>query len=85
MSQPEDKCVVPAKGPITAPAAAQAGAEERGDQGEVELQVAPLVGREAPDFEASAYFAGGFRNIKLSSYRGKWLVLCFYPGDFTFV
>jgi alkyl hydroperoxide reductase subunit AhpC len=28
---------------------------------------------------------GGFKNIKLSDYRGKWVVLCFYPGDFTFV
>jgi peroxiredoxin (alkyl hydroperoxide reductase subunit C) len=27
----------------------------------------------------------GFKNIKLSDYRGKWVVLCFYPGDFTFV
>lgn len=43
------------------------------------------VGREAPDFEANAFVEGGFKRIKLSSYRGKWVVLCFYPGDFTFV
>jgi peroxiredoxin (alkyl hydroperoxide reductase subunit C) len=44
------------------------------------------VGKEAPDFEAAAYIAGeGFKNVKLSSYRGQWVVLCFYPGDFTFV
>ena len=43
------------------------------------------VGKPAPDFEAAAYVKGGFQNIKLSDYRGKWLVLCFYPGDFTFV
>lgn len=44
------------------------------------------VGKEAPDFETSAYVAGeGFRNVKLSDYRGKWVLLCFYPGDFTFV
>ena len=43
------------------------------------------VGAEAPDFEASAYVDGGFKNIKLSDYRGQWVVLCFYPGDFTFV
>ena len=24
-------------------------------------------------------------SIQLSTYRGKWIVLCFYPGDFTFV
>lgn len=43
------------------------------------------VGKKAPDFTAPAYFNGGFMNIKLSDYLGKWVVLCFYPGDFTFV
>lgn len=44
------------------------------------------VGQVAPDFETSAYVASeGFKNIKLSDYRGQWVVLCFYPGDFTFV
>ncbi len=44
------------------------------------------VGQEAIDFESSAFVPGfGFRPVKLSDYRGKWLVLCFYPGDFTFV
>ena len=43
------------------------------------------VGKQAPDFEASAYADGGFKNVKLSDYKGKWVVLCFYPGDFTFV
>jgi peroxiredoxin (alkyl hydroperoxide reductase subunit C) len=48
--------------------------------------VTARVGKEAPDFEASAYVQGeGFKNIKLSDYKGKWVVLCFYPGDFTFV
>ena len=28
---------------------------------------------------------GGFRQIKLSDFRGKWVVMCFYPSDFTFV
>jgi alkyl hydroperoxide reductase subunit AhpC len=27
----------------------------------------------------------GFKPVKLSDYKGKWIVLCFYPGDFTFV
>jgi len=44
-----------------------------------------LVGNAAPDFEAGAYFDGGFENIRLSDYSGKWVVLCFYPGDFTYV
>lgn len=44
------------------------------------------VGRKAPDFSAPGYFNGAFVNdVKLSDYLGKWVVLCFYPGDFTFV
>lgn len=43
------------------------------------------VGKKAPDFTAPGYHKGDFVNIKLSDYLGKWLVLCFYPGDFTFV
>ena len=48
-------------------------------------QVRARVGKEAPDFETVAFVDGGFKKVKLSSYRGKWVVLCFYPGDFTFV
>ena len=44
-----------------------------------------MVGRKAPDFEAPAYAAGEFTSVKLSDYLGKWVVLCFYPGDYTFV
>jgi peroxiredoxin (alkyl hydroperoxide reductase subunit C) len=44
-----------------------------------------MVGRKAPDFAAPAYHKGGFTQVKLSDYLGKWVVLCFYPGDFTFV
>ena len=44
-----------------------------------------MVGKEAPDFEAKAYADESFKTIKLSDYRGGWLLLCFYPGDFTFV
>jgi len=43
------------------------------------------VGKKAPEFEADAYFNGGFKTVKLSDYQGQWVVLCFYPGDFTFV
>ena len=39
----------------------------------------------APDFTASAYSNGEFKEVKLSDYRGKWVLLFFYPGDFTFV
>ncbi len=44
-----------------------------------------MVGKKAPDFTASAYHQGRFVNVKLSEYLGKWVLLCFYPGDFTFV
>jgi alkyl hydroperoxide reductase subunit AhpC len=43
------------------------------------------VGQKALDFEAPAYYNGEFTSIKLSDYLGKWVALCFYPGDFTFV
>jgi peroxiredoxin (alkyl hydroperoxide reductase subunit C) len=43
------------------------------------------VGQKAPDFTAPAYHKGKFINVKLSEFLGKWVVLCFYPGDFTFV
>jgi peroxiredoxin (alkyl hydroperoxide reductase subunit C) len=43
------------------------------------------VGAKAPDFEAPAYQNGEFGQIKLSDYLGKWVCVCFYPGDFTFV
>ena len=43
------------------------------------------VGQPAPDFTAPAYYHGKFMNVGLSEYKGKWVLLCFYPGDFTFV
>jgi peroxiredoxin (alkyl hydroperoxide reductase subunit C) len=43
------------------------------------------IGKKAPDFVAPAYFNGSFVSVKLSEFLGKWVVLCFYPGDFTFV
>jgi hypothetical protein len=43
------------------------------------------VGKKAPDFTAPGYQQGQFINVNLSEYLGKWVLLCFYPGDFTFV
>lgn len=43
------------------------------------------VGKPAPDFTLSGYYKGEFRSFKLSEFKGKWVLLCFYPGDFTFV
>jgi len=44
-----------------------------------------FVGKEAPDFKAEAYHQGSIRNIKLKDYRGRWVVIIFYPADFTCV
>ncbi len=45
-----------------------------------------LVQSPAPDFQAQAVLAdGSFKSIKLSDYRGKYVILFFYPLDFTFV
>jgi alkyl hydroperoxide reductase subunit AhpC len=43
------------------------------------------VGQKAPDFVASAYVNGEITNVRLADYRGRWVVLVFYPLDFTFV
>lgn len=43
------------------------------------------VGKKVPDFVAPAYQQGKFISLKLSEYLGKWVLICFYPGDFTFV
>lgn len=48
--------------------------------------MAVLVGKEAPDFNATAVVNGDFKeNFKLSDHRGKYVLLFFYPLDFTFV
>jgi peroxiredoxin (alkyl hydroperoxide reductase subunit C) len=46
-----------------------------------------LVGRKAPDFTAAAVMADGSikEDFKLSDYRGKYVVVFFWPLDFTFV
>ena len=43
------------------------------------------VGKPAPDFTVAGFYDGKFANYNLSEYKGKWVLLCFYPGDFTFV
>lgn len=45
----------------------------------------PLVGSEAPDFIAEAVYDQEFQTISLSQYRGKYLILKFFPLAFTFV
>jgi peroxiredoxin (alkyl hydroperoxide reductase subunit C) len=44
-----------------------------------------MVGKPAPNFNAQAFYKGKFVNVSLEEFKGKWVYLCFYPGDFTFV
>lgn len=71
------------------PAIAKKKAEEPANSEHVPAQeeVASMikVGKPAPDFSAAGYFQGKFMNFNLSEYLGKWVLVCFYPGDFTFV
>ena len=82
MPEAKDSCVKPAKGIIGLPEAKTSQTAQPQKEGR---DMTAQVGKPAPDFEASAYIDGGFKNIKLSDYKGKWVALCFYPGDFTFV
>jgi len=82
-------CARPTGGPVGEPAGqqqAQGPGQHPATPGEpVMTQPMVQVGRKAPDFEAPAYHQGGFVSVSLSEYLGKWVSLCFYPGDFTFV
>lgn len=49
------------------------------------VQTMIRVGKPAPNFSAPAYFEGKFTRVSLEDYKGQWVSLCFYPGDFTFV
>ena len=74
-------CARPTGGPV-----GEVASEEKSNTEEKkEESQAMLIGRKAPDFSAPAYHQGKFVNVKLSEYLGKWVLLCFYPGDFTFV
>lgn len=75
-------CVEPVGGPLSTERESAEGKPQ--SEKEVSVMIA-RVGKEAPDFEARAFVNGGFKNVKLSDYRGQWILLCFYPGDFTFV
>ena len=75
-------CARPTGGPV-----GESVNEEKTQQQTVHEEVKSMVqvGKKAPDFVAPAYHKGSFVNVQLSEYLGKWVLLCFYPGDFTFV
>ena len=85
MAEMKDGCVKPARGPIM-PAPESSAPSDGAEKSKEVSKMLARVGKEAPDFEANAFVAGeGFKPIKLSDYKGQWIVVCFYPGDFTFV
>ncbi len=75
-------CTRPASGPVGQEEAVNSSAET---QPEKEVSKMIQVGKAMVDFTAPAYHQGNFTSVKLSGYLGKWVLLCFYPGDFTFV
>lgn len=83
---PEERgvgCARPTGGPVGENAPATDDSEKNEMKKEKKIMI--QVGKKAPDFTAPGYQNGKFINVKLSEYLGKWVVLCFYPGDFTFV
>lgn len=76
-------CARPTGGPVGEPVVAEPEKEIIASKKEVKGMI--KVGKKAPDFVAPGYHQGKFVSLKLSDYLGKWLLLCFYPGDFTFV
>lgn len=81
-------CARPTGGPVgeEVPPAEEAPSAGEGPQIEAKKEQAMIqVGKKAPDFAAPGYHRNAFVNLKLSDYLGKWVLLCFYPGDFTFV
>ncbi len=43
------------------------------------------IGDKVPDFKAKAYYRGRVQEIQFSQYEGQWVLLLFYPADFTLV
>ena len=76
-------CARPTGGPVGE--AESKSEKETNETVKKEVKSMVMIGRKAPDFVAPAYLEGKFVNVTLSEYLGKWVVLCFYPGDFTFV
>ena len=81
--QEKPSCVEPTQGPILPEM--EEKPEQSSEPKKEKGKMTPLVGKPAIDFETNAYFEGVFKNFKLSDFKGKWILLCFYPGDFTFV
>ena len=44
-----------------------------------------MINKTAPDFKGDAFIDNNIKKISLSDYKGKWVILFFYPADFTFI
>ena len=84
MSEEKLGCGRPTGGPVGDPEKEPVSASQQREE-EEKTMAAVQVGRKAPDFQAPAFIDGAFKSVKLSDYLSHWVVLCFYPGDFTFV
>ena len=73
-------CARPIGGPVES-----SSDEDKQTKEKETIKMSVQVGKKAPDFQAPAFHEGQIKQIKLSDYLGKWVLLCFYPGDFTFV
>lgn len=82
--KPSVACARPTGGLVGKPAP-EATEERTSQPTQEEARTMIQVGKPAPDFAAPAYHKGEFTSVKLSDYLGKWVALCLYPGDFTFV
>ena len=78
-------CARPTGGKVGERAAEAPAASGGPREPKEETMAAVRVGQKAPDFDAPAYQNGQFGQVSLSDYLGKWVAMCFYPGDFTFV
>ncbi len=45
----------------------------------------PIINSRLPELSLKAFHKGEFRDIHLGDYKGRWLLILFYPADFTFV
>lgn len=79
-------CARPTGGPVGGSAEQEKAAPELPTQRTPSMERSMVrVGRKAPDFTAPVFHEGKFGSVTLSEHLGKWVLLCFYPGDYTFV
>ncbi len=50
-----------------------------------EFYEGPIIGKRLPELQLEAFHKGEMKKVSFADYAGKWIVLVFYPADFTFV